>query len=130
MDKMPKHKRDHFAITEKNIKEAIAEYKALGFKLLREFEKPNLMLLMATMEYRGLKLEILQPYNPNNEKIDNPLIIKLHEEGINHICDVVDDIDKAHEEAEKNAEFITPIIDSKYFFYKKPNRIFTEIKQG
>ncbi|HDY89878.1 MAG TPA: VOC family protein [bacterium] len=80
--------------------------------------------------------EILQPYSTLG---DQPSSIKLKKEtletllqkiGANHIALNVDDIESSYNKLkENNVEFVTELLDSKYFFCTDPDGILIEVRQ-
>ena len=129
---MNNYQLEHIGITVTDIDMSINWYITnFGFKKIREFEKPDLEIKGATMQLGDFYLEILQPYSPKLESNKKRgLTTLLQKIGVNHFALNVGDINSAYDTLRENGvEFITEILDSRYFFCRDLDKTLIEIKQ-
>ena len=128
---------EHPGITVTNLDRSIEWYKTnFGFEEIRRFSKSYFGIIGATIKLGNSFFEILQPYSTLSEQ---PSSIKrkkvtletlLQKIGANHIALNIDDIESSYNILkENNVEFVTELLDSKYFFCTDPDDILTEVRQ-
>lgn len=123
---------EHTGITVADIDGAVDWYRTnFGFEETRRFDKPELELKGATMQLGEDYLELLQPYAPAPVTGANgSLVALLKTPGVNHLALNVDDVTGAYDRLRENGvEFVTELLESRYFFCRDPFGSLIEVKQ-
>jgi catechol 2,3-dioxygenase-like lactoylglutathione lyase family enzyme len=129
---MPEYRIEHAGLTVSDIDRAVDWYVAnFGFEVIRRFDKPELEIVGASLKLGGDQLEILQPVGPVAEPdVSGPLTACLRRGGANHIALNVDDVARAYESLRANGvEFITDLLESRFFFCRDPFGTLIEVRQ-
>ena len=129
---MSEFKIEHFGISVTDIDRAVKWYNEnFGFEETKRFDKPDFEIKGAVMQLGDCILEILQPYTPNPlSPGGNSLITVLRDLGANHIAFSIDDITSVYSRLkENNVEFVTELLDGRFFFCKDPDGTLIEIRQ-
>ena len=129
---MPEYRIEHTGLTVGDIDGAVDWYISnFGFDVIRRFDKPELEIVGATLKLGEDHIEILQPVGPvADPDVIGPLTACLRRGGANHIALNVDDIAQAYETLTANGvEFITELLESRYFFCRDPFGTLIEVRQ-
>lgn len=132
------YRLDHFGIRVNNLEISTNFYKKnFGFQKIRESDKPNLQLKLATLQLEDSYLELLQPYTTNQTKTESPQtrkesLSKILERTSSHIAISVDNLADMHTQLTKNnVELAAPFNfpESRNIFCYDPDGFLIEIKQ-
>jgi catechol 2,3-dioxygenase-like lactoylglutathione lyase family enzyme len=126
---------DHVAISVKDLDEAIQWYSDIfGFEQIRLFDRPDLKMKGAQLKLGTIKLEIFQPYEPNElPSYRKTLESDLQTLGTKHFALNVNDLVSAYKELKKSGvSFLgEPKIGktSKYVFCQDPSGTLIELRE-
>jgi methylmalonyl-CoA epimerase len=118
---------DHIAITVRDLQETIDFYAKLGFRLTQRNETP--VQTIAFLEAGPARLEVFAP-----KKTTTPPELGQSDLGVKHIALMVDDVQKAFEEARAkgvvfNSEPRRTSMGNVVAFFKDPNGILFQLLQ-
>jgi catechol 2,3-dioxygenase-like lactoylglutathione lyase family enzyme len=126
-------KIEHFAICVSDLERSIAWYKTcFGFEEVRRFEKTEFEIKAAVLKLDTFLLEIIQPALPEKPLPEKrALNFHFRKTGVNHFSFTVTNVRSAFDSFKNsNPEFITELMDGRYFFCTDPDGSLIEIKQG
>lgn len=124
----------HFGIISKDIEKSSEWYKNnFGFQEIKRFDKPSLNLKGVLISLETFFLEIIQPYQYREEQEQEQ---ETEEETTlsallktNHLALSVNNIQESYNQLKNNAQDLTEIIDSRFFFCKDIDGNLLEIRQ-
>jgi catechol 2,3-dioxygenase-like lactoylglutathione lyase family enzyme len=123
---------EHFGISVVDIHRSVRWYQGIfGFKVVKQFEKPELQIKGVVMKRGDLSLEILQPYSPKELPAeDDSLVALLQRIGANHFAISAEDVKSLYNELKsQKAELVTELIEQRFFFCKDPDGTLIEVTQ-
>lgn len=129
---MGENRIEHVGLTVSDLDRAVDWYRTnFGFEETRRFDKPELEIKGATIQLGNDCLELLQPYTSVSEtKRRGSLATLLKRSGVNHIALSVDDIAHIYGRLQASrVEFVTELLDARYFFCKDPSGALIEVRQ-
>ena len=112
---------DHFAITVRNLENAIAFYEInFDFEEIDKANKPDFKLKRALMQNGAYRLELIEPYDPEQPQTTRKSRVNLQDflkkSGANHLAFITTDINSIYQKlAQNRVAFVTELRINHFF---------------